>query len=217
MVEEENNIARNRSFGYLKSGRITQSPSNIQGSLCVITLQELNMKHLLLLSFFFFSLSANAQTATKPNFGKFFTEVGDQVPAFSFETLDGEKMDIEDFKGKVVLLNFWATWCGPCIREFPELNKFAESQNDEEFVVLAMAREQNKETVKQFADENGYNFIFVSDLDKTVYSNFAEKSIPRNVVLDSNGKIIYQLLGYYPEKIKEMEKLIEKEVALLKK
>ncbi len=175
------------------------------------------MKNIFLLPLLVLCLSANAQKATDRIPPNFKTELGQQVPSFSFETLDGEKMAIEDLKGKVVLLNFWATWCGPCIREFPELDKFAKSQDDKEFVVVAMAREQNMETVKAFAEKNDYNFIFVSDLDKSIYSNFAEKSIPRNVVLDSNGKIIFQLTGYYPEEIKKMEKLIETEVAMLKK
>lgn len=154
---------------------------------------------------------------TAQDVGSFKTKVGDQVPEFSFVSLDGEKMTNKDLEGKIVLLNFWATWCGPCVKEMPDLNKFVGTQNPDDFVVVALAREQDNETIKPFAVRNGYDFIFVSDMDKAVYSNFADRSIPRNVVLDSNGKIIFQLLGYYPEKIKEMEKLIEKEVAKLHK
>lgn len=171
------------------------------------------MKQLLLLTFTLFSLTAFAQV--KP--GNFKTNIGDQVPAFSFETLDGKQMTNKDLEGKIVLLNFWATWCGPCVREMPELNKFVAKQNPDEFVVVALAREQTKETVKSFADKNGYDFIFASDLDKSIYSNFADKSIPRNVVLNSKGEIIFQLMGYYPEEIKKMEKLIAKEAAQLNK
>ena len=167
------------------------------------------MKNLLILLLCSLSLTLVAQ---KPDPGSFKTKVGDQVPAFSFETYDGVTMTNKDLEGKIVLLNFWATWCGPCVKEMPGLNDFVATQSSDDFVVIALARQQDNATIKPFIDKNGYDFTFVADVDKKVYANFAEKSIPRNVVLDADGKIIFQLLGYYPEEIKKMEKLIAKKV-----
>lgn len=174
------------------------------------------MKQALIFLFTLSSIFLSAQ-AQKPNPGTFKTQVGDQVPAFSFVTVDGETMTNKDLEGKIVLLNFWATWCGPCVREMPGLNEFVATQSSDDFVVVALAREQNKETIMPFIKKNGYDFIFVPDVNKEVYSNFADKSIPRNVVLDADGKIIFQLMGYYPEEIKKMEKMIVEEVGNMKK
>ncbi len=170
------------------------------------------MKHLSLLLFLFSSTFLFAQDIKAQNF---LTEVGEQVPAFDVETIDGERISNKDLEGKIVLLNFWATWCGPCIREFPELDKFASKQDESLFQVVAFARGEDKEKIEKFRKNNDYAFTFVSDLDKSVYLNFAEKSIPRNVVLNSKGEIIFQLMGYYPEEIKKMEKLIEEEIGKL--
>lgn len=147
--------------------------------------------------------------------GNFLTELGQQVPSFELETIDGKAISNKDLEGKIILLNFWATWCGPCLKEFPELNEFASKQNPELFEVIALARGEDKTKVDDFRKSNDYVFTFVSDLDKTVYSNFATKYIPRNVVLNAEGKIIFQLTGYDLEEIKKMKKLIEKEIAKL--
>ena len=170
------------------------------------------MKYFITLSLIFLNSFIFSQEV-KP--GNFLTEIDEQVPAFSVMTIDGDSLSTEDLKGKIVLLNFWATWCGPCIREFPVLNEFAAKQDPELFQVIALARGEDQQKVEKFRENNPYVFTFVSDLDKSVYSLFAEKSIPRNVVVDADGKIIFQLMGYYPEEIKKMEKLIEGEIGKL--
>ncbi len=170
------------------------------------------MKHSIVALFLLLAISITAQ-----DFGNFKTKIGNQVPNFEFTSIDGVKMTNKDLEGKVVLLNFWATWCGPCIKEMPSLNKFAKTQDPEKFVVVALARGQDESAIQGFIDNNGYDFVFAADMDKAVYTKFAEKSIPRNVVLNAQGKIIYQLMGYYPEKMIEMEKLIEREISKLPK
>lgn len=169
---------------------------------------------ILLFSTFLLAQETKPASAVKP--GNFLTEIGQQVPAFEVESIDGVSISNKDLEGKIVLLNFWATWCGPCIREFPELNEFASKQDPELFQVMAFARGEDKMKVEKFRANNDYGFTFVSDLDKSVYSNFAEKSIPRNVVINAKGEIIFQLMGYYPEEIKKMEILIEEEIDKLK-
>ncbi len=170
------------------------------------------MKQTLILFFFLMGSGLHAQTSS---IGPFKTSVGEQVPDFSIETLAGDKVEIKDLKGKIVLLNFWATWCGPCVQEMPELNKFVSSLDSDNFVVLAIARKQDKETIKGFLSDKDYSFTFAPDVDKSIYLQFADSGIPRNVLLDAKGKIIFQSLGYKLEEFKKMESMIVEEVGKL--
>lgn len=161
----------------------------------------------------FFSLLLICQLdAQVSDLGPFKTTLGEQVPSFSFETIGGRQMDIKDLEGKIVLINFWATWCGPCLRELPELNKFVKTLNSKDFVVLAIARDQSKETIQEYVLDKDYEFTFVPDVGKSIYLNFAEKGIPRNVLLNAEGKVLFQTLGYNLDDFRKMERMIEEEV-----
>jgi thiol-disulfide isomerase/thioredoxin len=124
-------------------------------------------------------------------------------------------MDIKDLEGKIVLINFWATWCGPCLRELPELNKFVTTLDSQDFVVLAIARDQDTGTIKEHIVDKDYKFAFVPDEGKSIYLNFADKGIPRNVLLNAEGKILFQTLGYNLDEFQEMENMIKEELSKL--
>lgn len=140
--------------------------------------------------------------------------VGDQVPAFSVEKRDGAKISIQDMKGKVVLINFFATWCPPCRQELPRLQKeLWETLDDKtDFSIMVLAREEGWDKLDPFMKSNNYTFPVFPDLYRKVFSLFAEQSIPRNVLINKDGKIIYQSIGYTPEEFTGLINLIKSEL-----
>lgn len=140
--------------------------------------------------------------------------VGNPLPEFSLTGLDGKTLSSIELKGKVTLINFWATWCGPCKREMPlmqsELFNKIKSKN---FVMAAISRGEETEIVKKFIELNKYTFPIYVDKETKVYSLFATKFIPRNFVVGKEGKIIWATMGYVEKEFNEMIEVIKKELA----
>jgi len=146
-----------------------------------------------------------------------YTKVGDTVPSFSVTTLDGREVNVGALKGKVVLLNFWATWCAPCQSEMPRLEKeIWEKHKGSNFELIAIAREQTDKEITPYREKNKYSFPMGPDPKRTIYSKFAEAGIPRNYVIDPEGKIVFQSFGYSPDDFDKMIKILEKELSKLK-
>ena len=139
--------------------------------------------------------------------------VGDQTPAFEIQ---GRNTNItsSSLKGKVVLLNFFATWCPPCRQELPRLQaELHDALKDNlDFAVFVLGREEDWSKLDPFMTKHQYTFPVFPDLGRKVFSLFAESSIPRNVVLDRNGKIIYQSIGFTDEEFTKMVELIKFEL-----
>ena len=141
-------------------------------------------------------------------------KVGDDVPEFVVEMFDGQKINIKDLKGKIVLINFWATWCPPCQEELKRVQKeIIDRFKGKEFVFLAISREESKEQEKKFRERNGYTFPMGLDPERKIYSKFATATIPRNFIIDKKGKIVEIEVGYTKE---AFAKMIEKLERLLK-
>ena len=141
-------------------------------------------------------------------------KVGDDVPEFVVEMSDGQKINIKDLKGKIVLINFWATWCPPCQEELKRVQKeIIDRFKGKDFVFLAISREESKEQVKKFRERNGYTFPMGLDPERKIYSKFATATIPRNFIIDKKGKIVEIEVGYTKE---AFAKMIEKLERLLK-
>ncbi|MCI0921045.1 TlpA family protein disulfide reductase [Sphingobacterium rhinopitheci] len=139
---------------------------------------------------------------------------GDKVPAFTVEKKDGTQISINDLKGKVVLLNFFATWCPPCRQELPRLQKevWDKLGDRSDFTVMVLAREEGWDKLNPFMKSNDYTFPVFPDLNRKVFSLFAEQSIPRNVLVNKDGVIIYQSIGYTPEEFTGLINLINTEL-----
>ena len=138
-------------------------------------------------------------------------KVGDDVPEFVVEMFDGQKINIKDLKGKIVLINFWATWCPPCQEELKRVQKeIIDRFKGKDFVFLAISREESKEQVKKFRERNGYTFPMGLDAERKIYSKFATATIPRNFIIDKKGKIVEIEVGYTKEAFAKMIEKLEK-------
>lgn len=139
---------------------------------------------------------------------------GDTAPGFVIKTLDGETQTLSELKGKVVWLNFFATWCPPCRKELPHLQKvYNKLKDNENFEVFVIGREHDAAELKKFEEEQHFTFPFVPDPDRVIFSKYANQNIPRNFIIDKNGKIAVASIGY---KEAEFEKIVDKVEKLLK-
>jgi len=138
---------------------------------------------------------------------------GQKAPAFEVEMFDGSTVKLADLKGKVVLLNFWATWCPPCRAELARVEKdIIERFKGKPFVFLPVSRGENKATVAAFREKMGYSFPMGLDPEGRVYGEYAETYIPRNFLIDKQGNVVKASVGYDEAEFAELIKLIEKEI-----
>ncbi len=116
---------------------------------------------------------------------------------FSLEALDGKKVSLSSFKGKVVLLSFWATWCGPCKQEMPAMEKLYQKLKGRGFEVVAVDMMEDRATVAAFVKTSGYTFPVLLDTTGEVGGNglYAARAIPTNYIVDKAGKIVGRKIG----------------------
>ncbi len=141
------------------------------------------------------------------------TKVGDRMPAISVEEVSGGTFSLASEKGKVVLVNFWATWCGPCQVEMPRLEKeiWEKYKSSPDFAMIAIAREQTKETVADFEKKHPvYTYPLAFDPNRAVYKQFADSGIPRTYVVGRDGRIVFQSVGYEDAQFGDLDKAVEK-------
>ena len=166
------------------------------------------MKKLLSLAILLFSVSIlGAQQKDEGAIVK----AGDMVPDFKVKMFDGKEVNINDLKGKVVLINFWATWCPYCVQELAVVQKeIIEKFKGKDFVFLPISREDTYEKIDAFRKDKGHNFPMGMDPKREIYSKFAKATIPRNYVIDKSGKVVYAEKGYTKELLQEIVNEIEK-------
>lgn len=170
------------------------------------------MKHLKLF-FVVITLSASIIYSQDDAASSTLLNKGDKAPQFKVQSLSGGWLDSEHLKGKVTLINFWATWCPPCRAEFPLLQKeIYDTIKEKDFYILAISRGEETDTVKKFIDKNKYTFPIYVDKEAKVYNLFASKYIPRNFVIGKDGIIKWASIGFIKEEFYEMIKVIKEEL-----
>ena len=128
-----------------------------------------------------------------------FVTVGSKVPDVKVVRSDGKYVSLASFKGKVVLINFWATWCPPCVREMPELNKLYKKFKKDGLVILPIANPRDSvERVKAFFKYVGIDFPYYVDENFTATRLFGVRALPTTFVVDRKGVVRQVFIGMRP-------------------
>jgi peroxiredoxin/outer membrane lipoprotein-sorting protein len=123
--------------------------------------------------------------------------VGRPAPDFKLRSLDGEEVQLAGFRGKVVLLDFWATWCGPCRQTMPQLNHLFKQFKKRDVVVVGVNENEDPQTVRNFIHDNGYEYpILLAGRGDSVIEGYLAHSLPTLVVIDKNGVVAGYKVGY---------------------
>ena len=118
------------------------------------------------------------------------------APNFRFENLSGQKVELKQLKGKVLLLNFWATWCGPCKEEMPSMDALYQLFKEKEFIFLTISVDyEDKKKVKEFIDKHRYSFPVLIDSTCLSLDLFSVKAIPTTFLIDKKGMMIGRAVG----------------------
>jgi len=148
------------------------------------------------------SCTAKVQNAAPSGTAKAFDDAGlrllnERVSPrdFSLSLPEGETKSLSSYKGKVVFLNFWATWCGPCRIEMPSLETLYNKFSDKGLEILAVNCREDQAAVSSFLRNEGFTFPVLLDLDGRVSLNYGIQAIPTTFLIDRDGMIILRLVG----------------------
>ena len=115
--------------------------------------------------------------------------IGDEAPDFTLVDLNGEEHRLSDYKGQGVFLNFWGTWCKPCAKEMPAMDRQYETFKEQGVQILAVNIAQSDFEVQQFASQYGLDFPIVIDKTKSVMETYNIKPLPTTLLINPDGKI----------------------------
>jgi thiol-disulfide isomerase/thioredoxin len=132
------------------------------------------------------------------------------APAFTVTALDGSKFNLDAMGGRVVLIDFWATWCGPCNEELPHLKKIAKEFAGQPLVIISVSWDSDETKWKNFINKNEMTWIQYRDADHVLSKNFGVDAIPHYFTIDSDGVLTAELLGSGSDVEGKLKKLIAK-------
>ena len=162
--------------------------------------------------------SAQAAESQEPKLGHQLTAVPESPPApdFTLKDMDGKQFSLKDYRGKVVMLNFWATWCPPCRREMPSMERLHQKLKGKDFVVLALNQMEDGDRVFTFSGDLGIDLTFpiLFDNDSSVSRAYGVMGLPTTYLIDKQGNMRFRAIGGrdfdHPEVEKQIQQLMRK-------
>ena len=140
------------------------------------------------------------------SFNSFATEVGQPAPQFTLPTLQQDKpTSLTQFAGKVVYLDFWASWCAPCRTSFPLLNKLHEKLKSQGFEVVGINLDEDKANAEKFLKEFSVGFTVLRDAKGEWADQFVVESMPTSFIIDKQGVVKYIHHGFTSDDVKDLE------------
>jgi thiol-disulfide isomerase/thioredoxin len=136
------------------------------------------------------------------------------APAFTVTALDGSKFNLDAMGGRVVLIDFWATWCGPCNEELPHMKKIAKEFAGQPLVIISVSWDSDETKWKNFIDKNEMTWVQYRDADHVLSKNFGVEAIPHYFTIDSDGVLTAEMLGSGSDVEGKLKKLIAKAKAV---
>jgi thiol-disulfide isomerase/thioredoxin len=137
---------------------------------------------------------------------KLLEEATKKLSALNLLTLDGKEVKLSDYKGKVVLVNFWASWCPPCKEEMPILEKVYQKYNDKNFLILAVNMDTSEGAMREFLEKNRYSFPMVRIKGE---AGLNIPGLPTSYLVDKDGSVKKIRLGVYRELEEDLSKLLQ--------
>jgi peroxiredoxin len=163
-----------------------------------------------------FTIALLQQTAADDDVAKATrVKAGEKAPDFTCKTISGEEFALGEQRGRVVLVNFFATWCGPCLEELPHLEKeiLQKYADRKDFRLIVIGREHNTGELEKFAKEKKLSLPMAPDPKREIYGKYAEQFIPRNFVVGKDGTVKLASGGYTESSFQEIVLTIEKELS----
>ena len=119
----------------------------------------------------------------------------EEAEDFTLKTLKGGTVSLKDYRGRLIFLNFWATWCGPCRAEMPSMQRLWEEFKEEDFVILAINIQEESKLVSSFMNERGFSFPVLLDEKGKVARSYGIRGIPTTFFLNPDGEIMGKAVG----------------------
>lgn len=155
--------------------------------------------------------------AVVPDSVGYIVRLGDEAPDFEMELTDGQKVKLTDLRGKVVMLQFTASWCGVCRKEMPFIEKdiWLKHKDNTDFALFGIDRDEPLETVNAFAEKTGVTYPMALDPGANIFAKYADREagITRNVLIDRSGKIVMLTRLYNEDEFAALCKKIDQLLA----
>jgi cytochrome c biogenesis protein CcmG/thiol:disulfide interchange protein DsbE len=121
--------------------------------------------------------------------------IGDTAPDFSVPALPSGSVDLKSYRGQIVVLNLWATWCPPCVEETPSLVQFAEKMKAHGVVVLGISVDEDSNALQNFVQENHISYPIGRDPDRSLSARYGTSQFPETYILDRRGRVAEKVIG----------------------
>ena len=165
------------------------------------------MKNALVLSALFIAVSLLTQCSRSPSSGES-PEVGSPAPDFKLQDLEGRAVSLDQFRGRIVMLDFWATWCGPCLLTMPVLENLAK-EYPQDLKLLAINVAEPPDLVRSFVRQRNISSTVLLDQEGKVGDMYGSESIPMQVLIDRTGVVRRVTVGYSSTLANQLRSAIE--------